>query len=125
MKCCRLCIVFVMTAFLTFVSQGQTQKALTNADIINMTKQGFDANLLVKDIESSATDFDVSPQALIELKNDGVPQNVMEAMLAAHAKKSSAAVEAVHGTAGSMTGQSRGLRPIKWCLLKGTGRTYL
>ncbi len=65
MKCCRLCIVFVMTAFLTFVSQGQTQKALTNADIINMTKQGFDANLLVKDIESSATDFDVSPQALI------------------------------------------------------------
>ena len=66
---------------------AQTQKPLTNSDIVAMTKQGFEPSLIIKDIESSSTSFDVSPQALIDLKNAGVPQSVIEAMLSAHAKK--------------------------------------
>jgi hypothetical protein len=79
-------------------SLAQMQKPLTNADIVNMTKQGFDPGLIVKDIQSSATDFDTSPQELINLKNAGVDKSVMEAMLSAMAKKSSGTVEAVRGT---------------------------
>lgn len=79
---------------------AQTQKALTNSDIVTMTSQGFDAGLIVKAIESSNTDFDVSAQALVELKNAGVAQAVMEAMLSARAKKPLANVEAAHGAAG-------------------------
>ena len=73
---------------------AQTQKPLTNSDIVAMTKQGFEPSLIIKDIESSSTSFDVSPQALIDLKNAGVPQSVIEAMLSAHAKKPSAGTEA-------------------------------
>jgi len=79
-------------------SLGQMQKPLTNADIVNMTKQGFEPSLIVKAIESSGTDFDTSPLELINLKNAGVDKSVMEAMLSAHAKKPSDTVEAVHGT---------------------------
>ena len=78
---------------------GQTQKPLTNADIVNMTKQGLDPGLIVKDIESNPADFDISPQALIDLKDAGVDKSVMDAMLSAQAKKPAAAVEAVHGAA--------------------------
>src|ERR1700758_5502445 len=69
------------------LAYAQTQKALTNSDVVTMTKQGFDAGLIVKAIESSATEFDVSAQALIELRNAGVQQPVMEAMLSAQANK--------------------------------------
>jgi hypothetical protein len=79
-------------------SLAQMQKPLTNADIVNMTKQGFDPGLIVKDIQSSTTDFDTSPQELINLKNAGVDKSVMEAMLSAMAKKPSGTVEAVRGT---------------------------
>jgi hypothetical protein len=83
-------------------ASGQTQKPLTNADVANMTKQGFEASLIVKDIESSSTDFDTSSQALIDLKNAGVDQSVLEAMLSAQARKSSSTVEAVRGAAASV-----------------------
>ena len=101
MKCHRLSLLLLGTLVLTFASHAQTQKALTNADIVNMSKQGFEANLILRDIESNPTDFDVSPQALIELKGAGVSQSVMEAMISAHAGKPSAAVEAAHGAADS------------------------
>jgi hypothetical protein len=77
---------------------GQTQKPLTNPDIVNMTKQGFESSLILKDIQSSSTDFDTSPQALVDLKNAGVDKSVMEAMLTALADKPTATVEAVRST---------------------------
>jgi len=78
---------------------AQTQKALTNTDIVTMTKNGFAPALIVKAIQSGATDFDVSAQALINLKNEGVDQSVMEAMLSAQGNNPSAAIEAAHGSA--------------------------
>lgn len=83
-----------------FVS-AQTQKALKNSDVVNMTKQGLDPGLIVKAIESSTTDFDISAQGLIDLKTAGVGQPVMEAMIAAQGKKPSASVEPQHGAATS------------------------
>ncbi len=92
-------LTFLLAACLAVPSLAQTQKALTNADIINMTKQGFDPPLIIKAIESSPTDFDVSAQALVDLKNAGVQQSVIEAMLSAQAKKPTSTVEAVHSAA--------------------------
>jgi hypothetical protein len=66
---------------------AQTSKTLTNTDILTMTKEGLDSNLIVKEIQVSASEFDVSPQALIDLKNAGVTQSVMEAMLTAQSIK--------------------------------------
>jgi len=122
MNCRRLSLLLLGTLLLAFASYAQTQKALTNADIVNMTRQGFEAELIVKDIAANSTDFDVSPQALIELKGAGVSQSVMEAMIAAHAGKPSAAVEAEHGAAdssGSTPGSpDSGCNGDRGCLLK-------
>jgi hypothetical protein len=87
----------VMAAVLPCANVAQTQRPLTNADIVNMTKQGFDAALIIKAIETSETHFDVSPQALTDLKNSGVSQSVMEAMLSAQTSKPTAPNEAVPG----------------------------
>jgi hypothetical protein len=99
MKFRHLPLFFLGTLLFALATHAQTQKPLTNADVLNMTKQGFDVSLIVKDIQSNPSDFDVSPQALIDLKTAGVSQDVMEAMLSAHAAKPSAAVEAAHGAA--------------------------
>jgi hypothetical protein len=99
MKPARILVLVALSVFAASSSFTQTQKPLTNADVINMTAQGFDATLIVKDIQSSSTDFDTSTQALINLKNAGVDKSVLEAMLAAQSAKPSGAVEAVRGGA--------------------------
>lgn len=91
-----LLLVFVFCV--STASFAQMQKPLTNADVISMTRQSIDPALIVKDIQSSTTDFDTSPQALIDLKNAGVANNVLDAMLTAQAAKPSAAVDAVRAT---------------------------
>jgi len=116
-----------MAVFLTVCTAlgafAQTQKPLTNADVINMTKQGLDAGLIVKSIQSSNTAFDTTPQTLIDLKNSGVDNSVIDAMLSAQAQKPSAAVDAVHGstspTGGALSGPSKpSCSASDGCLLK-------
>ncbi len=111
----RLPLLFLSFLLFVLAAFAQTQKPLTNADILNMTKQGFDASLIVKDIASNPSDFDVSPQALIDLKTAGVSQDVMEAMLSAHAAKPSAAVEPAHGSADVPTSAPNGLPDTAAC----------
>ena len=83
---------------------AQTRKPLTNDDVVSMTKQGFNAPLIVKAIQTQDTNFDVSAQALVDLKNAGVSQDVMEAMLSARGNEPSASTEVVHGTVGPPSG---------------------
>jgi hypothetical protein len=65
------------------VAQGK--KPITNADIVAMVKAGLPENTIVVAIQQSPTNFDTSPQALIELKNQGVSPKIIEAMLRAGA----------------------------------------
>jgi len=66
---------------------AQGKKPLTNADVVQMAKAGLDETMIIKVIEANDTAFDVSPQAVMDLKNAGVSQPIIEAMLAAEAKK--------------------------------------
>jgi hypothetical protein len=95
---------FAVMLFSAAMVCAQTSKTLTNADILTMTKEGLDSNLIVKEIELSATEFDVSPQAMIDLKNAGVTQSVMEAMLTSQSIKAPAVV----ATQAVATGPSSG-----------------
>jgi hypothetical protein len=102
---------------------AQTRKPLTNDDVVSMTKQGFHAPLIVKAIQTEDSDFDVSAQALVDLKNAGVSQDVMEAMLSARGSEASAPTEAVHATVTAPSGavgdiSHRTCRPHEGCLLK-------
>jgi hypothetical protein len=82
---------------------AQTQKALTNADIVNLTKQGLDPGLIVKEVQSSGTNFDTAPQSLIDLKNAGVDNAVIDAMLSTQAQKLTVSIEAVRGAVSGPT----------------------
>jgi hypothetical protein len=55
---------------------------LTNQDIILMTRSKFDDATIVKTIQAFDTTFDLSVTALVTLKDAGVTQTVMEAMIA-------------------------------------------
>ena len=52
-----------------------------------MVKDKFSDSTIVKAIEANHTAFDVSATALIALKDSGVSQTVIEAMLAASTPK--------------------------------------
>jgi hypothetical protein len=87
--------MFLVALLLAFgCAVGQEKKPFTNGDVLQMTKSEFPPPTIVKAIEANDTNFDVSVQALTELKNAGVSQSVIDAMLAAEAKKHGAASEA-------------------------------
>jgi len=117
MKPTRFLMLLALSILAVPALFGQTQRPLTNADIVNMTTQGFDAALIVKDIQASNTDFDTSPQALINLKSAGVDKSVLEAMLAAQSAKPSGTVEAIRGGIPTDPAQSS-CSPKTGCLLK-------
>jgi len=78
-------------AFQSQPAQGQKEKkALGNSDIVQMSQNHFDDETLLTVIEASDTTFDVSPSALIDLKNAGVSDKVIRAMLQATLKKRNA-----------------------------------
>jgi hypothetical protein len=61
----------------------ETQRTLTNADIIKMAKSGISEQTIILMIQKTAPKFDTSPDALIELKREGVTDAVLNAMLSA------------------------------------------
>jgi hypothetical protein len=70
--------------------QKSENRPLTNSDVISMVKAKLDESTILLAIRRSATNFDTSPQALITLKNEGVPQKVLNAMLAVGTEKPTA-----------------------------------
>lgn len=59
---------------------------LTNSDVVRMVKAKFDDPTIVKTIETNDAYFDVSVDALLRLKEQGVSQSVIQAMLSASKK---------------------------------------
>lgn len=58
------------------------QQKLTNQDVIKMVKAGLSPEIVVQTIKSSNNSFDISADALIVLKKEGVPDSVIQAMVA-------------------------------------------
>jgi len=78
--------LFVLVSSL--VSGQDTRGPITNADVIGMAKSGIGEDTIVLVIKQGPDKFDTSPQALIELKNAGVTDQVLNAMLAASKSES-------------------------------------
>ena len=82
----------VILALATVCGAAQSQKKppLTNQDIVRMVKDKFADSTIVKAIAANRTAFDVSASALILLKDSGVSQTVIQAMLSAESKQAQA-----------------------------------
>jgi hypothetical protein len=70
--------------FLTISTAAQQPQPMTNADIIKMAKAGLGDQVIVASIQGSQRkDFDTSATALIALKQAGVSDTVLTAMVSA------------------------------------------
>jgi len=63
------------------ISAQQNGELLNNEKIVKMVKAGLGDNVIIEKIRRSATAFDVSTDKLIELKNQGISDIVLEAMI--------------------------------------------
>src|SRR6478752_1278483 len=80
----QICAQFLLLlVVITSLLAQSTKKPLTNTDVVDMVRAGLADSTIILAIKNSGTNFDTSPQALIELKKSGVSQSVMDAMLGA------------------------------------------
>jgi uncharacterized protein DUF4410 len=76
------CVVVVIGAATAAVQQPAS-RAITNIDIINLARSGLSESIVIETIEqSSETNFDTTPDGLINLKTAGVSDAVISAMIA-------------------------------------------
>lgn len=73
------CLVFGLAPGI----RAQEAKApLTNASVVKLSKAGFKEKTIISIINARLTNFDLSPDRMIELKRSGVTEKVIVAMLA-------------------------------------------
>ena len=114
-------------------ASGSSQKAgtlLTNHDVESMLKAGLSANVVVAKIISSRTDFDTSPKALEKLKKDGVPDNVILAMIHSPTPPTRSSSPASPSTEGQLPPEEQGRPRVyvsnsqSWLISGGFGGHY-
>ena len=77
---------------LAFYSNVQAQSdVMTNDEVISLTKAGLSQSIIIGKIRTSKSDFDLSTDSLIKLKQAGISDEVVTAMLEAKSGKSTAA----------------------------------
>lgn len=76
-------LVFLITMLILVPLVKAQPEKLSNEAIISLTRAGFGPELIIQKIRISAVEFDLSTNALIELKANGVPEPVIEEMVKA------------------------------------------
>lgn len=71
----------ILLVLFSFAISLSAQEKITNQTVVEMVKMGFSPDVINAKIMSETTEFDVSMQALKALKDQGVPQEVLEAMI--------------------------------------------
>lgn len=74
-------IVLILLFAIVFKGNAQNE-VLTNKTIINLSKKKLQESIIISKINSSNCQFDVSTDALIDLKDNAVSDKVVEAMIA-------------------------------------------
>ena len=90
----RARFAFPLIAVLLLISGlaiAQSGKPLTNDDVVQMVKGGFDESTTIAAIDAAITTFDTSVPALMALKTAGVSEKIISSMLAATKKKTEVA----------------------------------
>ncbi len=64
-------------------AQAKVQVALTNSDVVGLVRAGISAEIIIAKIKTTSCSFETSPSALKDLKDAGVPDGVILAMVQA------------------------------------------
>ena len=102
----------------------QTQKPLTNLDVIKMVKGGLPESVVVSTIQSRPAKFDTSPDSLIALHKAGVTPGEMDAIMAASGKgpSSSSGNAAAPSATASADPATKSHRPTVMLVLNGASQ---
>lgn len=76
-----LCLLFLPILSLGMLGQDAPQSALSNAGVIKMVKAGLPESIILREIQMSRTNFDTSPNGLIDLRKHGASEAVLHAVL--------------------------------------------
>ena len=79
--------VALMVAIGTVNAVDAQDEVMTNDEVISLTKAGLAGSVIIGKIRTSKSNFDMSTDALIKLKQSGVPDDVVGAMLEAKSGK--------------------------------------
>jgi len=92
----RTSFLFVILAALAVpsLSQSPTAVRLTNSDVVKMVSAGISESVIVREIQISETDFNTSPDGLIKLKHQHVPDSVLGAVVDSQAGARTSLAEA-------------------------------
>jgi len=82
-------------------SAAYAQETMTNEEVISLAKAGLASSVIIGKIRTSKTNFDMSTDALIRLKQSGVGDDVVTAMLEA---KSGVSTQTPTGPSSTTTG---------------------
>ncbi|HMS40371.1 MAG TPA: hypothetical protein PKE69_09105 [Pyrinomonadaceae bacterium] len=73
--------VLIITILFFTISVFAQNEILTNAQIVEMSKIGLEKQIILKKIADTPNNFDVSANALIELKKAGIDNEIIALML--------------------------------------------
>ncbi|HXX45865.1 MAG TPA: hypothetical protein VEJ38_14145 [Candidatus Acidoferrales bacterium] len=91
MKLREVVLLGIMVSLSATAAAAQgSRKPITNADVVNLTKSGVSEQTIILMIRSGTPQFDVSADAVIDLKKQGVSDAVLNAMLTASAAAATA-----------------------------------
>lgn len=89
----------LLILMLCLSSLAHAQHPLTNQDVLTLIKSGLGAEVVTAKIKQSGGDFDTSPATLKQLKDAGVPESIIVAMIEASAVRPKALAHASLNTA--------------------------
>lgn len=113
-------IAAVTFLLLVAFNAAVAQKPMTNADVIALVKANLPEDTIVKVIQQSPCNFDLSTQSLTNLTNQQVPEKVIKAMQAKVALPSQAGTAVMPGMPGWVQYKgAKGLVPLDTALLTG------
>lgn len=84
-------LIFIFALLFSVTVYGQSNdEVLTNASVTNLFTKGLSTTIIVSKIKTSKTNFDVSTDALIKLKEQKIPDEIVNAMVEASGNKDNA-----------------------------------
>lgn len=98
-KSLLVCLLLATVCAFAAVTVAAQEEILNNAEIISLTKAGLNKSIIIGKIRSSKTNFDLSTDALIKLKQAGIDDEIVTAMLEAKSGRAVASVTAATAAA--------------------------
>ena len=93
--CMSIAIVMCLGAFTDSIAQDG---AMTNEEVITLTKAGLSPSIIIGKIRSGKSNFDLSADSLIKLKQAGVSDDILSAMIEAKSGRPAAPISGSSAT---------------------------